>query len=158
MKMNELLLNDECFGNELPNNIYNDEWYWKVIENIKWFYLARDHGKEANDKVAEFLLENQFSINEIINIHNFVVRQREIVKNFIHGYLRGCPSYTKEKYKLGDDSTWDLASHIVGMGKQMVDLVLGNPELIFCLQNIKQENFEYGFDKAIYEIQNKEEI
>lgn len=149
MKMNKLSSNNQ---NDIQ---YYENMHWEVIDKIKWYYLARDYGNEANDKLAEFLIENNFSIEEIVELHNFVVKQREIVKNFISGFLRGCPSYLRERYKLSDDGTWDLASHIVGMGKQMMDVVLGNPDIIFVLQKIKVENFEYGFDKAMYEIQNK---
>lgn len=161
MKMNELLSDNEIINipfvsNELPIQNYSEDYFWNIIDDIKWFYLTRDYGYEANDKVAQYLIEKQFSVDEISRLHNFIVKQREIVKNFIYGFLKGCPKYEKEKYKLGDDGTWDLASHIVGMGKQMTDVVLGNPDLIFILQNKKQENFEYGFDKAIYELNKNE--
>ena len=46
-----------------------------------------------------------------------------------------------DKYKLNEEETWDLASHIVGMGKVIMDLVLRKPEIIFILQNIKQANY-----------------
>lgn len=157
MKMKELLLDNDfpCTKEEsemyIETNRYS--WYWRVIDNIGWFYLARDYGKNAKDKVSEYLINNSFSIDEIIDLHNFIVSQREIVKNFIQGFLRGCNSEEKRKYRLNDDGTWDLASHIVGMGKVVMDLVFRKPEIIFILQNIKQENFEYGFDAAIYELQ-----
>lgn len=157
MKTNESSLNDNniIIDNNIPFvsdlNI-GENYYWGIIEDMKWYYISRDYGYEANDKVAQYLIERKYTVEEIAKIHNFVVEQREIVKNFIYGFLRGCSKYEKEKYKLGDDGTWDLASHIVGMGKQMTDVVLGNPDLIFILQNIAQENFEYGFDKAIYEL------
>lgn len=161
MKMNESLSND---NNIIINNIpfvsnlnIGENYYWNIIEDMKWFYISRDYGYEANDKVAQYLIERNYTVEEISKIHNFVVEQREIVKNFIYGFLRGCPRHEKEKYKLNDDGTWDLSSHIVGMGKQMVDLVLGNPDLIFTLQKIKIENFEYGFDKAIFELQKIDE-
>lgn len=157
MKMNELLSNNIVNVPFVSNINVTENYYWNIIEDIKWYYLSRDYGYEANDKVAEYLIERKYSVEEIANLHNFIVNQREIIKNFIHAFLRGCPKHEKEMYKLGDDGTWDLSSHIVGMGKQMMDLVLGNPELIFTLQKIKVENFEYGFDKAIYELNEKNE-
>ncbi len=142
--MNELELNDI--------NIKNDNYFWKQIDEIKWFYLANDFHKESNDAVSEYLLKKYNNINDIIELQNFVVKQREIVKNYIYGFLRGCPSYVKCKYKLDDDGTWDLASHIVGMGKVTMDLMFRKPEMIFILQDIVVENFEYGFDRAIFEL------
>lgn len=153
MKMKELLSNNEEYIQFIENQ---HNWYWKVIDNIGWYYLAKEYKDEASDKVSEFLVNNNLSIEEIANLHNFVVEKREIVKNFILSYLRGCPSYEKIKYKLNEEETWDLASHIVGMGKVIMDLVLRKPEIIFILQNIKQANFEYGFDSAIYKIQNED--
>lgn len=145
--------------NELESNninMKNDDYFWKQIYEIKWFYLSNDFRYEANDVVSDFLIKKYNNINDIIELHNFIVKQREIVKNYIYGFLRACPSYEKKRYKLNDDGTWDLASHIVGMGKVTMDLVFKKPEIIFILQDIKNENFEYGFDKAIFELNNKD--
>ena len=147
MKMNKLLLDN-------PNN-RTDDYYWNQINNLKWFYIANDYKNDANDVLANFLVEN-YTIEDIVELQNFVVKQREIVKNYILSFIRSCPSYEKAKYKLSDDDTWDLASHIVGMGKVTMDLVFRKPELIYILQDIKVENFEYGFDGAIYELNNIE--
>jgi hypothetical protein len=147
MKMNKLSLDNQ--------NNKNNEYYWNQINNLKWFYLANDYKNEANDVLSEFLVKN-YTIEDIIELQNFIVKQREIVKNYILGFLRGCPSYEKAKYKLNSDGTWDLASHIVGMGKVTMDLIFRKPEIIFILQDIKVENFEYGFDSAIYELKNIE--
>lgn len=133
LKMKELSLNN------IENNQYlTQNEMWGIINEIGWYYLARDYGSKANDKVAEFLLNKEYTVEEISEIKNFIVRQREIVKNFIHGYLKGSPKYIKEQYKLGDDSTWDLASHIVGMGKVMMDFILGHPELLIHIQKNKR--------------------
>ena len=145
--MNELLLNN--------SNLKDDNYFWKQIDELKWYYLSKDYGYESNDALAEALMKMFSNINDVVSLQNFVVKQREIVKNYICGFLRGCPSYQKAKYKLSDDGTWDLASHIVGMGKVTMDLVFRKPEIIFILQDIRVENFEYGFDRAIYEM-NKE--
>ena len=139
------------------DNVNNNNYFWRQIDHIRWYYLANDFGREANDAVSEYLLKNYDNVNDIIELHNFIVEQREVVKNYICGFLRGCPSYKKSNYRLSDDGTWDLASHIVGMGKVTMDLVFRKPEIIFILQDIKVENFEYGFDRAIFEFSNKKD-
>ena len=53
-----------------------------------------------------------------------------------------------------DDSLWDFSSHIVGLGEVMYNYVIDHPNCIIELQKDYVENFEYGFDKAIYEIEN----
>ena len=140
--MNELVLNNK------------ENYFWQQINELEWYYLSYKYAYEANDALAEKLLEKYDNINDIVSLHNFVVEQREKVKNYINGFLRGCSFSEKNKYKLDDNGTWDLASHIVGMGKVTMDLVFRKPEIIFILQNIKVENFEYGFDKAIYDMNN----
>lgn len=56
MKMNESLSND---NNIIINNIpfvsdlnIGENYYWNIIEDMKWYYISRDYGYEANDKVA----------------------------------------------------------------------------------------------------------
>ena len=64
----ELLSNNEEYIQFIENQ---HNWYWKVIDNIGWYYLAKEYKDEASDKVSEFLVNNNFSIEEIANLHNY---------------------------------------------------------------------------------------
>lgn len=157
MMENLSLLNflENCSTSEMgTNNSTNtdnlNDNYWRIIEEINWFDKSRN--SDRNSQVAEYLKRN-FTLDEICRIKNFVVKERCKVQGFIIGFLKNSSTETKKKFMLSDDGIWDLSAHIVGLGFNFVQLVFRCPEIIFALQNDKEENFEYGFDKAIYDLQ-----
>jgi hypothetical protein len=150
MKMNTLRLDN------LKEQIDFERQCWEHIDKIRWYFLSKYYGKEANDLVAKYCIEN-LTLEEIPKLHNFIVNKRENISNFLNGYLKGMAK-DANKLTLSDDGFWDLCSHIVGLGEVMYEYVKTNPDVIFHLQKFKQENFEYGFDRAIYELNEIKEI
>lgn len=146
--MNTLQLND--------NMIITSTDQWNIINEIKWYNNSKMYGKEANDMVAEYCISN-LTYEEIIELHNFVVDKRKELSNFLMGYLTGISKERRKELTVSDDGFWDLCSHIVGMGEVVFNLVKTYPYMIFDLQREAQENFEYGFDKAVYEINMRKE-
>lgn len=143
LKMKNLNLNKNT--NEITPN------KWKLIEEIGWYWKAKE--ENPNDEVAEYLIKN-YSTNDIVELKNFVVRNRLKLQGFILGYCKSSPRELRDKIRLSDDGLWDFSSHIVGLGEVMYNYVIDHPECIVELQKDYVENFEYGFDKAIYEIEN----
>ena len=162
--MKSQLNNEENNVNQYPF-INEEERHWGEIEFLDWYGLCKQYGYNANDKLGEKLVELYGDINTdeydsvsvISKLHNFVVGKRQKLQDFLRGYMKASPRSFTDKIKLGDDGFWDLCSHIVGLGKFMYNFVYEHPDIILYLQYIKQENFEYGFDKAILDIQTKEE-
>lgn len=129
--------------------------YWKEIESLKWYWLTKKgFNNNSNDELASILVE-KYDLNEIIELHNFVVMHRIKLQSFLQGYYKSSPKEFKKQVKLSDDGLWDFSSHMVGLGEVMFNYVLDHPDSILELQKDYTENFEYGFDKAIYQIQNK---
>lgn len=124
---------------------------WKLIEEIGWYWKAKK--ENHNDEVAKYLMEN-YSTNDIVELKNFVVRNRLKLQRFISSYCKSSPIEFNDKIQLSDDDLWDFSSHIVGLGEVMYNYVIDHPNCIIELQKDYVENFEYGFDKAIYEIEN----
>lgn len=124
---------------------------WKLIEEIGWYWKAKE--ETPNDEVAKYLMEN-YSTNDIVELKNFVVRHRLKLQGFILGYCKSSPKEFRDRIRLSDDGLWDFSSHIVGLGEVMYNYVIDHPDCIIELQKDYVENFEYGFDKAIYEIEN----
>lgn len=121
--------------------------YWNVIEDINWFELSKLYDREtACDKVGEFCT-TYLTLDEIINLENFIVEKR---KNLMKKL------YNLSELKISDDRTWDLASHIVGLGQNVYYLVMKYPKIALELVNESVENFEYGFTKAVYDMKEKE--
>lgn len=148
--METFALNNSC-----EQNLYDESLMWSMVEDIDWYTKSKHHNRDtANDEVSEFLQEN-YSLDEVIKLENFVVGKREKLKGFINGYLTASPSEIKKNFKLSDDGFWDLCSHIVGLGRVMYSYVIEHPYMIFELQKDFVENFEYGFTAAVYEMQNE---
>ena len=143
LKMENLNLNDNM------NTITPSKW--KLIEEIGWYWKAKE--ETPNDEVAKYLMEN-YSTNDIVELKNFVVRNRLKLQGFILGYCKSSPKEFRDRIRLSDDGLWDFSSHIVGLGEVMYNYVIDHPDCIVELQKDYVENFEYGFDKAIYEIEN----
>lgn len=143
LKMENLNLNDNM------NTITPSKW--RLIEEIGWYWKAKE--ETPNDEVAKYLMEN-YSTNDIVELKNFVVRNRLKLQGFILGYCKSSPKEFRDRIRLSDDGLWDFSSHIVGLGEVMYNYVIDHPDCIVELQKDYVENFEYGFDKAIYEIEN----
>lgn len=143
LKMENLNLNKKI-NSITPNK-------WKMIEEIGWYWKAKE--ENPNDEVAKYLIEN-YSTNVIVELKNFVVQKRLKLQGFILSYCKSSSIEFKDKIQLSDDSLWDFSSHIVGLGEVMYNYVIDHPNCIIELQKDYVENFEYGFDKAIYEIEN----
>lgn len=125
--------------------------FWDEINNLGWYWLTKNKNTNPNDELGVILVE-RYSLDEIVELHNFVVRQRIQLKAFLEGYYKASSDEFKSKFKLSDDGLWDLCSHVVGLGQVMYDYVMDHPEIVLELQKDYTENFEYGFDKAIYMI------
>lgn len=131
-------------GNYILNNI-NKNLNWKLIEEINWGNLTKKFPQQPYDKVGDYCVEN-FTLRETILLQNFVVEKRRELQEKLQTHIKG----------IGDDSFWDLCSHIVGLGESVYNLCLKYPKIAEILIQDKVENFEYGFTKAIYDIQEKE--
>lgn len=137
------------------NSNGREDLLWGMIEDINWYTKSKHHNRDtANDEVKEFLVEN-YTIDEIIELENFVVERREKLKGFVIGFIAATPTELKSNFKLDDDGIWDLCSHIIGMGRVMYSYVIDHPYMIFELQKDFVENFEYGFTAAVYELSDK---
>lgn len=147
--MENLSLNEQL-TNKLTNN-KNEINYWNIINDIGWYELVNSENALQNENVKEYLI-GFMDVNFVSDFKNFVVdRRKEIQEN----YLKFSQENNNEtSIFISDDSLWDVTSSIIGMGKSSYELALKTPkfiEFIYQTKNYK-ENFEYGFDSAIYEI------
>lgn len=124
---------------------------WKIIDNINWYEISKLYSsREACDKVGEYCI-NYLTLEDTETLLNFIVKKREHLKDTLSSYFRFAPNDVKNKFIVSDDGLWDLSSHIVGLGKNIYYSVISHPEMAIYFLDEKVENFEYGFDKAIYE-------
>lgn len=120
----------------------NKNLNWKLIEDINWGYLIKQYPQHPYDYVGDYCVEN-FTLRETILLQNFVVEKRRELQKKLQTHIKG----------IGDDSFWDLCSHIVGLGESVYNLCLKYPKIAEILIQDKVENFEYGFTKAVYDLQ-----
>ena len=142
--------NINTFANGFMKLNYN---LWQNLEGIKWYEKSKKYGKDANEKVAEHLKEN-YLLDDVIVLKNFAVEKRKALQHTLIGYFKASPTCVRKEFTLSDDGLWDLTAHIVGMGEVMYTYVYDHPEIVLLMQKDYQENFEYGFDVAIYDLNN----
>lgn len=152
---NDIIVEENC--NAYTD--FNDKGitdYWKEIESLNWYWISkRDSTLNPNDELAEILMDS-YDVDEIIEMKNFVVKKRDILKYFLLGYFKSSPSDFKNKIKMSDDGLWDFCAHMVGLGEVMYNYVLDHPDSVVELQKDYIENFEYGFDIALYKLKTEE--
>lgn len=154
--MEQLQLDNMNYDNNINGfNVRYD--YWGDIEKLNWYENTKHYGYDANTRISEYLMDN-FTIEHIIKLKNFVVEQRQALQNMLRGYFKASPTSVRKEFILGDDAFWDFASHIVGMGRTMFMYVYDHPEVVLLMQKDYQENFEYGFDYAISAINNETKV
>ena len=156
LKMENYTLNENNFSNLFEENESEkliQDFNWLDIESMEWYQLTRTYGNNANDKLREFLIENDFSAEKIAELKNFIVEKRSLLQEAIKSYVS---EFGAEVY-FGDDTLWDVTAHIVGMGKTMYEFALNNPQIINIIisNNDYVENFEYAFDSSVYDINYK---
>ena len=133
------------------NNAYAPLTSWDKINELGWYWKAKKDS--ANDDIAAELLSRYQDVNDIVVLQNFVVEARTYLEGLLTGYFKNSPQEIREEMDLTNDEMWDLCSHIVGLGDVMYYYVVDHPDIVLTLKNDVRENFEYGFDKAIYELQ-----
>ena len=144
--MDTLMLN-----NLNENNVYAPKSMWEKVNELGWYWKSKN--ETANDDLANELLARYNDVNDIAELHNFVVDNRTYLQGVITGYYKASPQEVRDQLNLSDDGLWDLCSHIVGLGDVMYHYVIDHLDIVLELQKDYRENFEYGFDKAIFELQ-----
>ena len=119
----------------------NKQLQWKMIEDINWGKLIQEYQDKPYDKMGEYCINN-YTLQEIIVLQNFAVQKRTELQEILRDKIKG----------VSDDTFWDLCAHIVGLGESVYNLCIKYPEIAQILVKDKQENFEYGFTKATYEL------
>ena len=124
-----------------------EQEYWHLINQLNWYALTMNNDSDVAVDLLGSKLSLMFnSVQDIAAFQNFVINKRIEIQSFIKGYILG--GGDTDLFD-DDNSIYDLAAHIVGLGRVMFDYVKKEPSLLKILQKDTVENFEYGFDKAI---------
>lgn len=154
--MEQLYVDNMYVNNNINTRTPLNKNLWKELESLEWYEKVKRYGNNANDKIAE-ILKSKYFLDEIITLKNFAVEKRKALYHTLNGYLKASPQCVKKEFLLSDDGFWDFTAHVVGMGEVMYTYVYDHPEVVLLMQKDYQENFEYGFDVAIYDINNVED-
>lgn len=138
-------MNIRNFNHNIINSNLNDNetLFWQAVNDIDW-------SSDDNEYTMSQYLQLNFDVETITDMQRIECEKRNEMENFIKSYLKSLKEDEREKFTLDDEGIFDLASHIVGMGKTMYKYVKDNPNVIFHLQNNYKSCFEYGFDDAIF--------
>lgn len=134
----------------------NTKDFWYDIERLNWFGTAYE--ENHNQLIADRLLSWYPNTSQITDIMNFVVDKRKVLVDIINKWIEETNFEDLAQWDFEyweSNRVWDLASHIVGLGRAMYYQVLTNPQIVLTFSNRDAvENFEYGFDSAIYTKRN----
>lgn len=137
--------------NDVLTNEKKETNFWDIINDMNWYNVISSDTTLPNEHIKDYLI-GFMDVNFVSEFKNFVVdRRKEIQENYLN--LRNNTDYQPSTF-IGNDNLWDVTASIVGMGKSTYEMALKTPqfvEFIYQTKNYK-ENFEYGFDAAIYEI------
>lgn len=139
---------------ELKSNnarLITDNECWNEILKTCWQDIVLQHGRESSNYLCNKLIDDKYSINDLVTLKNFIAERRESLKNTIKSYVKNSSRDERKTFKLSEDELECFSAHIVGMGKSFYDFIYLNPDVAFSLQNKQMENFEDSFDKAICE-------
>ena len=106
-----------------------DTDFWKIVEIINW-NESKNYKKHSNR------LNNYFNREDLDSLRNKSKQMQAILSIKIRNINTG----------LGDDGYWDLTSHIVGLGYNVYQSIIENPEKILDYKNTVFENFDYCFN------------
>lgn len=126
---------------------------WDAISKMRWATISAEFYTKASDVIEEYLVRN-YVAKDIVKLHNFVVDKRKYLMNTLEDFL---DETEIDEYDVSDDTLWDLCSHIVGMGEEMFYFVIDNPSVIDKIIPTVVENFEYGFNSAIFRLNMEED-
>ena len=129
----------ELDNNNLNNNQVNilnetNNDKWDIISKLKWYWVAKE-SPTPTETMGDIILKEYPSINEISNIKNFVVQQREKLQNMLNGYYMASPQFFKRQWNLDNEALFDFCGHIVGLGEVMYQYVYDHPDTVLMLQN-----------------------
>jgi hypothetical protein len=118
----------------------SDEEMWKLIDTIGWGTRTYDYNK------VQHWLHDNYREEKIDEFHTWVNDKVEELKEDLEIYAE--PNNVSDYYDIGgDDSFDDLASEIVGRGKEYYQKVQQNSDIAAELgkSGEYQENFQYCF-------------
>ena len=140
LKMIELKSNDEK----------NELMYWNQLNDIDLYNISINYKDkiECSNEIVKTLVEN-YSVEEISNLLNFVIDNRKILEKKIK---------SNNKCNLSVDEIQDISSHIVGMGYETYVHSLNNLDMVEKVKKQVNHCFEYDFDEAIYQKQYKMDV
>lgn len=141
----------EKLENEYENG-KQEENYWEIINDINWQSVMKDTEENPNNHVKNYLI-GFMDVDFVSDFKNFVVDRRKEIQETYKEYHEKTLGHS---INFSDDSFWDVTASIVGMGESAYNMAIDTPSFVDFVYNSQNyhENFEYGFDAAIYEIQD----
>lgn len=113
---------------------------WEIIEGVKWGTTDVDYD------VVKTVLSMILSDEETKELHAFVEKQKSRVYRAYREWCEDHPDTDTSDW-LGPDSTGDLLSHIVGLGKAEVEACVADPKRVS--NRVVKGDFTECFDYCI---------
>lgn len=108
-----------------------EEEFWKIVDSVGW---------PTNTDFAKAKLMRQYDQSVMGEFAEMAGKKAAALLNALEAYEREVDG---GEYFLSDDGASDMTMHVVGLGKEVYDKSLANPELL--AKRASQSDFEESF-------------
>jgi len=116
----------------------SEDFFWKAVGIINWEWLHKNT-KQVDKDVFKYKLLKKYDVRVWKKVKEVQTDKFKALREFLRAYD------TAWRVGTGDDSTWDLCSHVVGLGRDAFLEACSNPESLIHRSHRRdyKENFGY---------------
>lgn len=120
----------------------SEQLFWECVSDINWSWLSLNLDK-VNKDVFKYKLLKKHNIDTWLQVDKLQTKKYQALREFLKSYD------PEHRAGLGDDGTWDLCSHMVGLGRDVyIDAFRNTEDLINRARRRDfKENFGYWIPK-----------
>ncbi len=116
----------------------SEDFFWKAIDLINWSWLSKNKSNVDRDMLTYKLIK-KYDLSVWSKVKEKQSEKYKALREMLYTYD------SLWRVGTGDDSTWDLCSHVVGLGRDCFLNAFKDPESLITRGKNKDfvENFGY---------------
>lgn len=136
---------------KIETKLSHEDMMWRIIEFVHWGDYAHNSNDYIDFQTMGAQLKSVFLQEALVQADVFYRAKLNEIKTILEDHAEKQCGNRHGYYGLGDDGFWDLRAHIIGLGKEFYQSVIGDPEIAKCIADNETyvENFGYVFSYAI---------
>lgn len=114
----------------------NEDFFWKAVNIINWAWLSEN--MDSVDKgMFKYKLLKKYDVAVWKAVKAYEKHKYSSLREMLRTYD------VRWRTQTGDDSTWDLCSHVIGLGREAYLDAMVNPEHL--IERGRTRNFKENF-------------